>query len=456
MAVQTECAARAKRNRDLQIVYCFAFKRIALPTSGMNDGSSIGRTYSFRDVFEALASSRRFEEVLDVVLATALRELDADQGSLLLLENDEESAETHLKMLAARGMPREIVERGYIRRRGSISEYVLRERRPMILNERPRTQDYESWSHDTSTPRNIRSALCVPLIARGKVIGTMNLNRIGGPERKLFGEQELEMCAILAGQAAIAIENRRLQDELTQKERLAAVGQTVANISHCIKNMLAGVKGGLGITQMGLEQNDDTLVEQGYQLLKRSTGTLGNLVLDLLDYSREREPSRENFNMHQVLSDVCSTLEYRAHSMQVALSVTSEFSETLNYDGDRDQILRALLNLATNAIEAAGEFRLDGTARVELSVNHVQQDEPSGSDNGKWLEVRVEDNGPGIPPEHRQHIFDLFYSTKGSRGTGIGLATTQKMVEEHGGLIRLHTVQGEGTIFQVLLPVRQA
>lgn len=408
--------------------------------------------YSFRDVFEVLASSRSFEDVLDVILATTLRELNAEQGSLLLLEGSEETG-THLKMLAAHGMPDEILKRGYVPRKGSISEYVLRERRPLIINDTPRTDKYESMADETSTPRRIRSAVCVPLIARGRVIGTMNLNRLGGPERELFEEADLEACSILAGQAAIVIENRRLQDELLQKERLAAVGQTVSGISHCIKNILAGVKGGLGITQMGLDSNDNQLVRDGFELLKRNTGTLSNLVLDLLDYSKEREPMRDHFDVARTLQDVANTLKFKAENLGVQLVVAP--GGRLSFFGDADQVLRAILNLATNAVEATGEYhQASGQGRVEIAARRIGADEVGmdSTASSEWVEIRVEDNGPGIPEELRAQIWELFFSTKGSKGTGIGLAATRKMIEEHGGTIRLHSEVGEGTVFQVLLP----
>jgi signal transduction histidine kinase len=409
-------------------------------------------TYSFSDVFEALAHTRNFEEVLDVILATSLRELEADQGSLLLLQGDQ--AGTHLEMLASHGMPEEIVKRGYVARKGSISEYVIRERRPLILNDTPRTKNYESLADETSTPRKIASALCVPLLAQGKVIGTMNLNRTG-MDRPVFTEIDLEGCSVLASQAAILIENRRLQEDLLQNERLAAVGQTVASISHCIKNILAGVKGGVGITQMGLDQNNDELTREGFELLKRSTSTLGNLVLDLLDVTKEREPMRDSFDLCRTMHNVAETLRFKAQHMNVQLNVECPDGPLL-YFGDSDQVLRALLNLTANAIEATAEFRLDDTGRVDLSLRRIPAENlppDTKSDCGKHsIEIRVEDNGPGIPQEVQSRIWELFYSTKGSRGTGIGLAATRKMIEEHGGTIQLESVLNEGSLFRVVLP----
>ncbi len=407
--------------------------------------------YSFQDIFEALASTRSFEDVLDVILATALRELEADQGSLLLLDDADVDSST-LRMLAAHGLPQEIVQRGYVQRKGSISEYVLRERRPLVLNDVPRTRNYESMAAETSTPRSIVSALCVPLVVRGRVLGTMNLNRTQ-KDRRVFSQDDLEAGSIIAGQAALTIENRRLQDELLQKERLAAVGETVAGISHCIKNILSGVKGGLGITQMGLDHENPELVRQGYDLLKRNVGTLGNLVMDLLDYSKEREPYRTVFNVRRTLDEVVGTVAYKAAGAGVNLSVEADGS--LEFYGDSDQIFRAILNLVTNAVEACGDFsRSDATPpRVTVKAESLPPQQIGDAQRSNMLQLQVEDTGLGIPEEVRVQIWDLFFSTKGSRGTGIGLAAARKMIEEHQGTIELESNPSWGTRFIISLPM---
>lgn len=409
--------------------------------------------YSLQDIFDTLASSLRFEEVLDRILTVSLRELCADQGSLLLLHGVDNS---ELKMLASRGLPEQILRRGYVPRKGSISEYVLRERRPIIINDVPRTDHFETMAADTTTLRTIYSALCVPVIARGTVLGTMNLNRTRF--RHEFTQQELETASIIAGQAAIVIENRRLQEELLQKERLAAIGEVVAGISHCIKNILSGVKGGLGITEMGINQNRIELIRDGFDLLKRSSGTLSNLVLDLLDYSKDRQPFRDVFSVPDMLRNVLRTVDYRARTFEVKIACDFPAGE-FTFFGDQDQIFRSVLNLVTNAIEACSEVKAPERERaVKVTWYTASAHELSllQNETGKidqWLVIEVADNGPGIPEEKRDVIWNLFYSTKGSRGTGIGLAATRKMVEEHGGRILLDSTPGQGTTFRVLLPI---
>lgn len=424
------------------------------PTSNGAGGPTA--QYSLQDIFDTLASSLRFEEVLNRILDITLRELAADQGSLLLVESKENPC---LKMLASRGLPQEIVQRGYVRRRGSISEYVLRERRPLILNDdNPRTEHYETMSAETSTPRHIYSAMCVPLIARGHVLGTMNLNRVH--RSRPFNEQDMETATIVASQAAIVIEHRALQEELLQKERLAAIGQIVAGISHCMKNVLCGVKGGMGLTEMGLQQDKRELAIQGFAVLKRNTEALSNIVLDLLDYSKERKPIRHAFQFDDVARMVESTVQFKAQSGHVTMKYTCE--PGLGFYGDRDQIFRAVLNLVSNAVEACAESTCHGQPpTVEVSICQCQPpangERPGGAiaqDLGQpWVHIEVRDNGPGIPEEVREQVWELFYSTKGSRGTGIGLAAARKTFTEHGGSIDMDSCVDQGTVFHVYMPV---
>ena len=412
--------------------------------------------YSLNDIFAALASSSNFGEMLDVIVRTAVREMRADQGSLLLLDGTGEAAQ--LRMLAAVGLPPRIIERGYVPRRGSISEYVMRERRPLIINGTACGTEFHSLSDDTAIRRRISSALCVPLLSQGRVLGTLNLNRTRTTDH--FTDADLEAGSIVASQAAMVIENARLQGELAQQQRLAVVGQTVAGISHCIKNILTGVSGGLTVTEMGMTNGQPEVVREGFGVLKRSVGMLQNLVLDLLDYAREREPVREEFDVAQVLAMVEDALLYRARSAGVDLRVTAEQPE-LPFRGDRDQIFRALMNLALNAVEsfAAADTSADHRPRVRVYARRLGQGEapevPAARCLGAegWLEILVEDNGPGIPVERQEVVWEMFHSTKGSRGTGIGLAVSRKMVEEHGGQVTLESTGGAGCIFRMHLPV---
>lgn len=412
--------------------------------------SLTGTRFTFQDIFQSLTCALRFEEVLDCILSVALRELEADEGSILLLVG-EESRE--LKMLASRGLPEEIVKRGYVPRAGSPSERALLEQRPLILNGTLETAGTASREFQ---PRQIRSALCVPLLVSGRVLGTLNLNRTreGAPP---FDDRDSRLGQMLASQAAMVIENHRLYEELQQRERLAALGEVVAGIAHCVKNMLAGLQGGLGLVKMGVESQNLDLADKGTEILTRSVAMLSNLMLDLLDLSKDRTPIREPFIVQEVLEYIADLLGTKAATMGVHLEVETKEAH-FELWADRNQITRALLNLVLNAIEACGE---DHSGQKALCVQVRAQ--RLGSEDfllapdelakaPEWALFEVADNGPGIPPDVIPRLWDPFFSTKGSKGTGIGLAAVRKTVSEHGGKIHLDTEVGRGTKFMILIP----
>ncbi|MGB9692543.1 MAG: ATP-binding protein [Candidatus Sumerlaeaceae bacterium] len=424
--------------------------------TGMNSeagdkASLTGTRFTFQDVFESLRRALCFEEMLDCLLAVALRELEADDGSLLLLVGEENP---ELKMLAARGLPEEICKRGYVRREGSPSERVLRERRPLIINGTLETAKPENTELQA---RQIRSALCVPLLVGGRLLGTLNVNRTREGAAP-FDQRALHVAEILASQAAMVIENHRLHEELQQRKQLAALGEAVAGIAHSVKNMLAGVHGSLGLVKMGLQTQNYELIANGTEILSRSIAMVSNLVLDMLDMSKERRPLRERFSVADIVRNVAEIVTHKAALLGVELRFETDGAD-FELWADRDQMTRALLNLVTNAIEACAEgpSSEDGPW-VRVRVRKLPSEECPLSPEERvkatnWALLEVADNGPGIPTEMIPRLWDLFFSTKGSKGTGIGLPAVRKTVSEHGGKIQVDTQVGRGATFTILLPI---
>jgi len=411
--------------------------------------------FTVEDVFRTLACAVEFEQVLDCILMIALRELDADEGSILLLTGPDA---TELKMLASRGLPEEMKARGYVPRAGSISERVLTEKKGIIVNGTLKSSSNCESLQDLK-PRNIVSAICVPLATQGKLIGTMNINRTREGSHP-FENRDLRLAEIIAGQAAMVIENHRLQDQLREQERLAAVGQVVTGIAHCVKNLLAGVQGGMGLIEMGAQTENCGLVTQGTQILKRSVTILSSLILDLLDWSKERKPLRQEFAAQSLLETLQDLISWKAE--QQGISFVTECAHDFTLWADRDQLTRALLNLVTNAIDACTSkaYSGDESPHVKIKAELAHADDlplspPEQQKSKKWAVFEVSDNGCGISPEHLPHLWDLFFSTKGSKGTGIGLPAVRKVVSEHEGKILLDSEVGKGSRFTILLPAWQ-
>lgn len=238
-------------------------------------------------------------------------------------------------------------------------------------------------------------------------------------------------------------ERKRLEQEIVRSERLAAIGQTTAGLAHCIKNILAGLKGGTHTLNVGLDRNDIEKVKKGWPVVQNNIGRIANLVADLLSYSKEREPEYENCFPNEIAEDVCRLMEERAknHHIELARNFDGGISEAYL---DPKTLHRSLLNLVSNAIDAC---IFDDAAEKKW---RIQVRTFLGGDRNIGFEVS--DNGCGMSVEVKDGLFSSFFSTKGAQGTGLGLLVTQKLIREHGGEITFVSQLGEGSTFTILLP----
>ena len=404
-------------------------------------------TKSLFEMCQAMVSSLELGEVLDTILDLSLTTLSADAGSILLYEEGAEN----LKMLASRGLPPNVVKRGHISRKGSIAEWVINNNKPIIVNKR--SDIFPDAPDVLPSAEAIKSAMSAPLRAKGEIIGTINLNRYK-VEAAPFLEHELHTLVILASQAAVCIENARLHEQNVQQARMAAIGQTVAGISHCVKNMLTGLRGGLGILEIAQKENDWPTVHKATGFIRSNVERISLLVLDMLDYSREKTPVRRAAVPDKIIQEVFDIVASKAERRSVSLGkeVLPGCEEILV---DPDQVFRCLLNLVENALDS-----VERGGRVRVRCAPVSPEEARGifpevadpSALGGIVRLSVEDNGCGIPPENQKNLFQPFFSTKGSKGTGLGLAVTRKIAQEHGGKVLVDSAVGKGTAFHLILP----
>jgi len=238
-------------------------------------------------------------------------------------------------------------------------------------------------------------------------------------------------------------EIERATARLRRSERLAAIGQTVAGVAHSIKNILHGFKGGSYLMDLGLSRNDRQKLEAGWDMVRRNITLTSDLVLDMLSYSKDREPEYEPCQPNAVATEVCEMLRQTAHENQVAI-VTDLDPQIDQVIMDPRTIERVLMNLMTNAIDAC---MFDASSKKSWQVCLKTRCEP-----GHWIRFAVTDNGVGMTDAVREKLFTSFFSTKGHRGTGLGLLVTQKLIEEHDGQISVDSRDGVGSTLTVRLP----
>jgi PAS domain S-box-containing protein len=237
-----------------------------------------------------------------------------------------------------------------------------------------------------------------------------------------------------------------LHRELVGAERLAATGQTVTRLAHYIKNILTGLRGGTYIVSLGLDKNSIDDVRAGWDSVQRNIGRISSLVSDLLSYSKERKPEYQECSPLEIGEEVCELMDVRAkeHGIELLRNFDSSIGEVLM---DPDSLHRILLNLVANAIDACiFDSNVDKKHKVTVKI-------ALGHD--KVIGFKVSDNGSGMNDEVKQKLFTAFFSTKGGKGTGLGLLVTQKLVQEHGGSIDVSSQQSEGSVFIVKLPYRE-
>jgi two-component system NtrC family sensor kinase len=234
----------------------------------------------------------------------------------------------------------------------------------------------------------------------------------------------------------------RLRRQLIENERLAAIGQTVAELAHCIKNILNGLKGGSYLINIGLTRKENGMVDEGWKTVQKGISRISRLSLDMLNYSHDRKPDLHATDPFLLAKETTDMVFQAAKMEGIEISLNGQEGPAVLLDPI--QIGRALLNLIDNAIDACREkmYLENEKPQVEVTV-----DRPGGE-----IRFTVRDNGMGMDPEVKNQLFKRFYSTKESGGTGLGLPVTQKIVTEHKGTLKWESIPGKGSAFSLLLP----
>lgn len=388
----------------------------------------------------AVSHTLDIDQLLDRIMQLIFEWVEADRGVVMLLNPETKQLEP--KVRRDRG-GRAAEDRIAISQ--TILDYVL-DRKEGVLTTNAKEDD--RWNPAASILQmGIREAICVPMQGRYDVVGAIYIDTSTPAERVIrqgsanrFSDEHLKLMIAIGHQAALAVEDTRYYSAMVQAERLAAVGQTVAMLSHHTKNILQGIRGGSYLIEMGLDEHDEALVRKGWDIVEKNQNKISQLVLDMLTFSKEREPDLMPGDWNQTVADVVELMSSRAAELGVELTwQPAEDVPTLTFDPEG--IHRAVLNVVTNAIDACDKEE-HGQVRVWTEY---------AADEG-LVRVLVEDNGSGIEPEDIEQIFTLFVSRKGGRGTGLGLPVSNKILREHGGQILVDSQPGRGSRFTLEMP----
>ncbi|NNC22356.1 GAF domain-containing protein, partial [Corallococcus exiguus] len=286
----------------------------------------------------------------------------------------------------------------------------------------------------------MKAGISVPLMGNDRVIGFLNLWDERVPEA--YASDEIALILEVSERMATVLENSKLYEKIRERDRLAALGEMAAGLAHEIRNPLGAIKGAaqcLDPRKLTGEDGEflDVIVEE--------VNRLNGVVTAFLDYSR---PLKQNFGPTDLNEVVTRTMRLIQNDMPPTAELAVELDLRLpRSEGDAEQLKQVLINLVQNAVQALGSQ----PGRITVRTEKPERFGDLRSAGGEFVEVRVSDDGPGIPADQQTHIFVPFFTTK-QKGTGLGLAICQRIVKNHGGSISVQSKMGEGTTFIIRLP----
>ena len=313
--------------------------------------------------------------------------------------------------------------------------YELEETREMKLGGRTHSEDLPallSLYNDIVAGRQTFASLEVRI--RHK-LGEWRLIRFNFSP--LFDESGKIDGVVLSGRDVTDI--KRLEEQLIQAEKLAAMGQMLAGVAHELNNPLTAI---LGVTELLRDRKDvEESVKRQLDLAHRQARRAARIVQNLLDFSRPATPQKIPLDVNSLIE---RTLQLHEHSLR-RNNIAVDFHPRPDLPGvvgEANQLMQVLLNLVTNAEDAIREVRESGRIQIRLALNSAR------------IAITIQDDGAGIPPEALPRIFDPFYTTKRpGGGTGLGLSICMAIVREHGGTIEAESLPAGGSAFTVYLPV---
>ena len=234
---------------------------------------------------------------------------------------------------------------------------------------------------------------------------------------------------------------------LDMRDHLSSLGLMIGSVSHSIKGLLTGLDGGVYMLDKGFAKEDSGQIGEGLDIVKMMVGRIKNMVLDVLYYAKERDLALSTCRIGEFVAETVAVVQARIASAGIAL--VCELDDALQareFDVDSDQLRAALVNILDNAVDACRESRDQKAPQISFRAY---------PDNGNVI-FDIEDNGIGMSEAVQSKIFTLFFSSKATQGTGIGLFITRKIVHQHGGEIEVQSRRGEGTLFRIRIPLERS
>jgi len=388
------------------------------------------RLHGLVDTTRLIHFVRDIDNLLLLIVRVTTEMLDSEGCSIILrdLENDD------LVFHSVTGEKSSDLTEFHLAKGEGVAGHTIETRESVVVNDVERDARFSKRADDRSG-FDTRSLICTPLIVDDECIGALEaVNKRNGDD---FTDEDLLLAEAVSNQIAVAIHNVKLTEAAVTSARLAAVGEAITGVAHCVNNMLHGLQGALYVLQSDIEDTHAEAPKRGIEMLGRNMDRLKGLVQDMLTYSKDREPEYAPASLNELVGSVIELAAVTAeeHKTRLVFKPDGELPAVVL---DQKGIYRCAFNLVSNAIAACESGDVEVTTRTE-GTTHVA--------------VEFRDNGLGMDEETLGSIFQPFFSLKGSKGTGLGLSVTQKIVQEHHGRIDVTSKPGEGSIFTMVLPI---
>jgi len=384
-------------------------------------------------IASAVSTIFELDVLLDKVLEIVFSVLPAERGFIVLID-------PAAKVLRPRAVRTRGEDNNEVTISRTIVNYCIHNEEGVLTTNAMNDDRFGSGASVVNL--GIRSAICVPIRSRRRVLGALGVD--ARVSTFAFTKEDLSLMTAIGNQVGLVVENAHLLRENIRAERLAAVGEAVASLSHYIKNILQGLQGGSTLIETGLEEDDEFLVHRGWQIVDKSQRKVARLVKDMLIYAGPGERNPRPTDLNALVGEAIDFARTTERAEGVAFEQVSD-PDLSQVMVDPDAINDCLLNILLNALDAVAQCPEPRVvARTECA------------DDGRRVRMVVTDNGVGIPARQLPGIFHALTTTKGGRGTGLGLAVARKIANEHGGDVTVTSQEGRGSTFTVDLPVRPA
>jgi signal transduction histidine kinase len=394
---------------------------------------------SLISVSQAINSSLSLDETLRVITREACVLMNGKMCSLMMLDETRD----WLELCASYGAGDAYVNKPRLSVSESLLGVVVRRKKPHQVENVQVSGRYQNI--EIARREGLVSLLSVPLVYAGRAMGALSVYT---GEFHSFSNEEIRILTALAELSGVAIEKAKsherlvdMEERLLQNEKLSAIGLLAAEVAHEIRNPLTVIK--MLYHSLELQFPPDDPRARDVEIMGERMDHLNKIVEQVLHFARTAEPNFEQVNVNQLLEDLALLIRHKLANQQIEL--VRQLQPTLPpVWGDATQLGQAFLNLVLNAIEAMPE---GGNLIIGTRAG-------AGSDGGR-IYIEFADTGCGMSDEQKTNVFRSILQTTKKTGTGLGLALVGKIVDAHGGEIKVSSRQGKGTTFRIVLPIKE-